>query len=138
MVMTPQSRDSGITLARDSDAAFGASAPADEITIRRNFRTQSSQKKRDNFLLSESRCSEQGRPAATQNAGLFVALGSAAQCIGNDYRTTRRVVWCITGKARDRKLSDFKLAERVSRLSVRIRRRQVFHENFAGAENGPQ
>src|SRR6476646_1464242 len=125
---------SEFTLARDSDTSVRCERTTpDGITIRKKFSLQQSSQKKDNFLLQMNLDVQNTGPQPHTNSDYFIALGSAAPIHPRDYPYYTRLVWCISGKARDRNVSSFQGSGGVLGIGAHPAQ-AVFQENFAGAE----
>src|SRR5438034_675664 len=94
-------RLSEFTASAESDSAVQFErTTAEQVTIRKKFFFQQSPEKKDNFVVEMDVDLENRGAKPYQNAGYFVALGSAAPIHFKDYPSYTRLVWCIDGKAK--------------------------------------
>ena len=122
------------TLTRESDSSIRCERTApDGITIRKKFSFLESKQKKDNFLLELNLDVQNTGAQRHSNADYFVALGSAAPIHPKDYPYYTRLVWSISGKARDRNVSSFQGSGGFLGIGAHATQ-PVFQENFAGAE----
>src|SRR5947207_7879342 len=125
---------SEFTLLRESDSTIRYErAMPDGITIRKKFSLLQSSQKKDNFLLDFNVDVQNTGAQPYAKADYFVALGSAAPIHPKDYPYYTRLVWCISGKARDRNVSAFQGSGGFLGIGAHAPQ-PVFQENFAGAE----
>jgi YidC/Oxa1 family membrane protein insertase len=96
------------TLSRESDTSISCEqSRPDGITVRKKFSMLQSSEKKDNFLVELNVDVHNTGSEPYTNADYFVALGSAAPIHPRDYPYYTRLVWCVSGKARDRNVSSF-------------------------------
>jgi YidC/Oxa1 family membrane protein insertase len=73
---------------------------AEQLAIRKKFFFEKSPENKDNYVIEMDVDLENRGTKPYQNAGYFVALGSAAPIHPKDYPSYTRLVWCIDGKAK--------------------------------------
>ncbi|HXQ02735.1 MAG TPA: membrane protein insertase YidC, partial [Candidatus Udaeobacter sp.] len=73
---------------------------AEQVTIRKKFFFEKSPENKDNYVIEMDVDLENRGSKPYQNAGYFVALGSAAPSHPKDYPSYTRLVWCIDGRAK--------------------------------------
>src|SRR5438309_1192296 len=105
----------------------------EQITIRKKFFFPPSTEKKDNFIIGLDVDLENRGPNPYQNAGYFVALGSAAPIHPRDYPYYTRLVWCIAGKAKGIDVGWFGGGGGFLGMGQRAAR-PFYQENIAGAE----
>ncbi len=106
---------------------------AEQVTIRKKFFFQQSPEKKDNFVVEMDVDLENRGAKPYQNAGYFVALGSAAPIHFKDYPSYTRLVWCIDGKAKGIDVGWFGGGGGFLGMGQRAAR-PFYQENIAGAE----
>src|SRR5207253_6304807 len=125
---------SEFTLLRESDSSIRCErAMPDGITIRKKFSLLQSSQKKDNFLLDFNVDIQNTGAQPYAKADYFVALGSAAPIHPRDYPYYTRLVWCISGKARDRNVSAFQGGSGFLGMGAHAPQ-PFFQQDFAGAE----
>ena len=91
---------SEFTASAESDSAVQFErTTAEQVTIRKKFFFQQSPEKKDNFVVEMDVDLENRGAKPYQNAGYFVALGSAAPIHFKDYPSYTRLVWCIVARS---------------------------------------
>lgn len=114
-------------------------ATADQVTIRKKFFFEKSSENRDNYVIEMDVDLENRGTKPYQNAGYFVALGSAAPIHSKDYPSYTRLVWCvgcggwITSGAKGIDVGWFGASGGFLGLGQRAAR-PYYQENIAGAE----
>src|SRR2546426_2472588 len=73
---------------------------AEQVAIRKKFFFEKSPENKDNYVIEMDVDLENRGSKPYQNAGYFVALGSAAPIHPKDYPSYTRLVWCIDGRAK--------------------------------------
>src|SRR6266513_5964904 len=73
---------------------------AEQVGVRKKFFFEKSPENKDNYVIEMDIDLENRGTKPYQNAGYFVALGSAAPIHPKDYPSYTRLVWCIDGKAK--------------------------------------
>src|SRR5205807_1723842 len=73
---------------------------AERVAIRKKFFFEKSAENKDNYVIEMDVDLENRGTKPYQNAGYFVALGSAAPIHPKDYPSYTRLVWCIDGRAK--------------------------------------
>src|SRR5205814_2579248 len=127
-------RLSEFTASAESDSAVQFErTTAEQITIRKKFFFQQSPEKKDNFVVEMDVDLENRGAKPYQNAGYFVALGSAAPIHFKDYPSYTRLVWCIDGKAKGIDVGWFGGGGGFLGMGQRAAR-PFYQENIAGAE----
>src|SRR5205807_10535305 len=122
------------TASPESNSAFQFERTTPEqITIRKKFFFPPSTEKKDNFIIGLDVDLENRGPNPYQSAGYFVALGSAAPIHPRDYPYYSRLVWCISGKAKDRNVSAFQGGSGFLGMGAHAPQ-PFFQQDFAGAE----
>jgi YidC/Oxa1 family membrane protein insertase len=91
---------SEFTPSLESESVVLFERSAEQVTTRKKFFFQKSSEKKDNFVVEMDVDFENHGAKPFQNAGYFVALGSAAPIHPKDYPSYTRLVWCIDGKAK--------------------------------------
>ena len=127
-------RISEFTASAESDSAVQFErTTAEQVTIRKKFFFQQSPEKKDNFVVEMDVDLENRGAKPYQNAGYFVALGSAAPIHFKDYPSYTRLVWCIDGKAKGIDVGWFGGGGGFLGMGQRAAR-PFYQENIAGAE----
>ena len=127
-------RLSEFTASAESDSAVQFErTTAEQVTIRKKFFFQQSPEKKDNFVVEMDVDLENRGAKPYQNAGYFVALGSAAPIHFKDYPSYTRLVWCIDGKAKGIDVGWFGGGGGFLGMGQRAAR-PFYQENIAGAE----
>ena len=122
------------TASAESDSAVQFErTTAEQVTIRKKFFFQQSPEKKDNFVVEMDVDLENRGAKPYQNAGYFVALGSAAPIHFKDYPSYTRLVWCIDGKAKGIDVGWFGGGGGFLGMGQRAAR-PFYQENIAGAE----
>ena len=125
---------SEFTASAESDSAVQFErTTAEQVTIRKKFFFQQSPEKKDNFVVEMDVDLENRGAKPYQNAGYFVALGSAAPIHFKDYPSYTRLVWCIDGKAKGIDVGWFGGGGGFLGMGQRAAR-PFYQENIAGAE----
>jgi YidC/Oxa1 family membrane protein insertase len=125
---------SEFTASAESDSAVQFErTTAEQVTIRQKFFFQQSPEKKDNFVVEMDVDLENRGAKPYQNAGYFVALGSAAPIHFKDYPSYTRLVWCIDGKAKGIDVGWFGGGGGFLGMGQRAAR-PFYQENIAGAE----
>src|SRR5438067_1681203 len=73
---------------------------AEQVGVRKKFFFEKSPENKDNYVIEMDIDLENRGTKPYQNAGYFVALGSAAPIHPKDYPSYTRLVWCIDGRAK--------------------------------------
>src|SRR4030095_4804055 len=105
----------------------------EQVAIRKKFFFQKSPEEKDNFVVEMDVDLENRGSKPYQNAGYFVALGSAAPIHPKDYPSYSRLVWCIDGKAKGIDVGWFGGGGGFLGMGQRAAR-PFYQENIAGAE----
>src|SRR5437762_3339353 len=127
-------RLSEFTASAESDSAVQFErTTAEQVTIRKKFFFQQSPEKKDNFVVEMDVDLENRGAKPYQNAGYFVALGSAAPIHFKDYPSYTRLVWCIDGKAKGIDVGWFGGGGGFLGMGQRAAR-PLYQQNIAGAE----
>jgi len=105
----------------------------EQIAIRKKFFFEKSPENKDNYVIEMDVDLENRGTMPYQNAGYFVALGSAAPIHSKDYPSYTRLVWCIDGRAKGIDVGWFGSSGGFLGLGQRPAR-PYYHENVAGAE----
>ncbi|PYL08864.1 MAG: hypothetical protein DME33_06135 [Verrucomicrobia bacterium] len=122
------------TLSRDSDGSVRCERATPEgVTTRKKFFFPQAKEKKDNFLveLDLDVANTGAQPYASGD--YFLALGSAAPIHPRDYPYYTRLVWCISGKSRDRNVSAFQGGGGFLGMGAHAPQ-PFFQQDFAGAE----
>src|SRR5437016_5363567 len=106
---------------------------AEQIAIRKKFFFEKSPEPKDNYVIEMDVDLENRGTKPYQNAGYFVALGSAAPIHPKDYPSYTRLVWCIDGRAKGIDVGWFGSSGGFLGLGQRAAR-PYYQENIAGAE----
>src|SRR3984893_10453069 len=106
---------------------------AEQVAIRKKFFFEKSPENKDNYVIEMDVDLENRGSKPYQNAGYFVALGSAAPIHPKDYPSYTRLVWCIDGRAKGIDVSWFGSSGGFLGLGQRAAR-PYYQENIAGAE----
>jgi YidC/Oxa1 family membrane protein insertase len=106
---------------------------AEQVAIRKKFFFEKSPENKDNYVIEMDVDLENRGSKPYQNAGYFVALGSAAPIHPKDYPSYTRLVWCIDGKAKGIDVGWFGSSGGFLGLGQRAAR-PYYQENIAGAE----
>jgi YidC/Oxa1 family membrane protein insertase len=122
------------TFSRESDSQISCErSTPDGIAVRKKFSLLQSSDKKDNFLVELNVDVQNNGEQPYTKADYFVALGSASPIHPRDYPYYTRLVWYITGKARDKNVSAFQGSGGILGFGQHPPQ-PVFQENFAGAE----
>ena len=105
----------------------------EQVAIRKKFFFEKSPENKDNYVIEMDVDLENRGARPYQNAGYFVALGSAAPIHPKDYPSYTRLVWCIDGKAKGIDVGWFGSSGGFLGLGQRAAR-PYYQENIAGAE----
>jgi len=105
----------------------------DQVAIRKKFFFEKSPENKDNYVIGMDLALENQGTKPYQNAGYFVALGSAAPIHPKDYPSYTRLVWCIDGRAKGIDVGWFGSSGGFLGLGQRAAR-PFYQENVAGAE----
>ena len=73
---------------------------AEQVAIRKKFFFEKSPENKDNYVIEMDVDLENRGSKPYQNAGYFVALGSAAPIHPKDYPSYTRLIWCVDGRAK--------------------------------------
>ena len=106
---------------------------AEQVAIRKKFFFEKSPENKDNYVIEMDVDLENRGIKPYQNAGYFVALGSAAPIHPKDYPSYTRLVWCIDGRAKGIDVGWFGSSGGFLGLGQRAAR-PYYQENIAGAE----
>jgi len=106
---------------------------AEQVAIRKKFFFEKSPENKDNYVIEMDVDLENRGTKAYQNAGYFVALGSAAPIHPKDYPSYTRLALCIDGKAKGIDVGWFGSSGGFLGLGQRAAR-PYYQENIAGAE----
>src|SRR5881398_2517699 len=106
---------------------------AEQVAIRKKFFFEKSPENKDNYVIEMDVDLENRGSKPYQNAGYFVALGSAAPIHPKDYPSYTRLVWCIDGRAKGIDVGWFGSSGGFLGLGQRAAR-PFYQENIAGAE----
>ena len=106
---------------------------AEQVAIRKKFFFEKSPENKDNYVIEMDVDLENRGSKPYQNAGYFVALGSAAPIHPKDYPSYTRLVWCIDGRAKGIDVGWFGSSGGFLGLGQRAAR-PYYQENIAGAE----
>ena len=105
----------------------------EQVAMRKKFFFEKSPENKDNYVIEMDVDLENRGARPYQNAGYFVALGSAAPIHPKDYPSYTRLVWCIDGKAKGIDVGWFGSSGGFLGLGQRAAR-PYYQENIAGAE----
>jgi YidC/Oxa1 family membrane protein insertase len=106
---------------------------AEQVTIRKKFFFEKSPENKDEYVIEMDIDLENRGTKPYQNAGYFVALGSAAPIHPKDYPSYTRLAWCINGRAKGIDVGWFGSSGGFLGLGQRAAR-PYYQENIAGAE----
>ena len=106
---------------------------AEQVAIRKKFFFEKFPENKDNYVIEMDVDLENRGAKPYQNAGYFVALGSAAPIHPKDYPSYTRLVWCIDGRAKGIDVGWFGSSGGFLGLGQRAAR-PYYQENIAGAE----
>ncbi len=106
---------------------------AEQVFIRKKFSFENSSENKDNYVIEMDVDLENRGSKPYQNAGYFVALGSAAPIHPKDYPSYTRLVWCIDGRAKGIDVGWFGSSGGFLGVGQRAAR-PYYQENIAGAE----
>jgi YidC/Oxa1 family membrane protein insertase len=106
---------------------------AEQVAIRKKFFFEKSPENKDNYVIEMDVDLENRGFKPYQNAGYFVALGSAAPIHPKDYPSYTRLAWCIDAKAKGIDVGWFGSSGGFLGLGQRAAR-PYYQENIAGAE----
>jgi YidC/Oxa1 family membrane protein insertase len=106
---------------------------AEQVGVRKKFFFEKSPENKDNYVIEMDVDLENRGTKPYQNAGYFVALGSAAPIHPKDYPSYTRLVWCIDGRAKGIDVGWFGSSGGFLGLGQRAAR-PYYQENIAGAE----
>jgi YidC/Oxa1 family membrane protein insertase len=106
---------------------------AEQIAIRKKFFFEKSPENKDNYVIEMDVDLENQGMKPYQNAGYFVALGSAAPIHPKDYPSYTRLAWCIDGRAKGIDAGWFGSSGGFLGFGQRAAR-PYYQENLAGAE----
>jgi YidC/Oxa1 family membrane protein insertase len=106
---------------------------AEQVAIRKKFFFEKSSENKDNYVIEMDVHLENRGSKPYQNAGYFVALGSAAPNHPKDYPSYTRLVWCIDGRAKGIDVGWFASSGGFLGLAQRAAR-PYYQENISGAE----
>ena len=106
---------------------------ADQVAVRKKFFFEKSPENKDNYVIEMDVDLENRGTKPYQNAGYFVALGSAAPIHPKDYPSYTRLVWCIDGRAKGIDVGWFGSSGGFLGIGQRAAR-PYYQENVAGAE----
>jgi YidC/Oxa1 family membrane protein insertase len=105
----------------------------EQIAIRKKFFFEKSPEPKDNYVIEMDVDLENRGTKPYQNAGYFVALGSAAPIHPKDYPSYTRLVWCIDGRAKGIDVGWFGSSGGFLGLGQRAAR-PYYEESIHGAE----
>jgi YidC/Oxa1 family membrane protein insertase len=105
----------------------------EQVVIRKKFSFEKSSENKDNYVIDMDVDLENRGPKPYQNAGYFVALGSAAPVHPKDYPSYTRLVWCIDGRAKGIDVGWFASSGGFVGLGQRAAR-PYYEESIHGAE----
>src|SRR5213595_4230341 len=105
----------------------------EQVAIRKKFFFEKSPENKDNYVIEMDVDLENRGTKPYQNAGYFVALGSAAPIHPKDYPSYTRLVWCIDGRAKGIDVGWFGSSGGFLGLGQRAAR-PYYQESVAGAE----
>src|SRR5262249_55522651 len=105
----------------------------DQVAVRKKFFFEKSAENKDNYVIDMDVDLENRGTKPYQNAGYFVALGSAAPIHPKDYPSYTRLVWCIDGRAKGIDVGWFGSSGGFLGLGQRAAG-PYYQENVAGAE----
>src|SRR5207245_4947476 len=128
------------TLSRDPDGSIRCERAMPEgVTMRKKFFFPQAKEKKDNFLVELDLDVANARAQPYASDDYFLALGSAAPIHPRDYPYYTRLVWCISGKAKDRNVSAFQGSGGFLGFGQHSAQ-PVFQENFEKQQpsGGPQ
>jgi YidC/Oxa1 family membrane protein insertase len=106
---------------------------SEQVAIRKKFFFEKSSEQKDNYVIEMDVDLENRGTKPYQNAGYFVALGSAAPIHPKDYPSYTRLAWCIDGKAKGVDVGWFGSSGGFLGLGQRAAR-PYYEESIAGAE----
>ena len=121
------------TASAQSDSVQFERMTAEQLAIRKKFFFEKSPENKDNYVIEMDVDLENRGFKPYQNAGYFVALGSAAPIHPKDYPSYTRLAWCIDGKAKGIDVGWFGSSGGFLGLGQRAAR-PYYQENIAGAE----
>src|SRR5438874_6607877 len=107
--------------------------PPEQIAIRKKFFFEKSPEPKDNYVIEMDVDLENRGTKPYQNAGYFVALGSAAPIHPKDYPSFTRLVRCIDGRAKGIDVGWFGSSGGILGLGQRAAR-PYFEQTLGGAE----
>src|SRR5438046_6047566 len=106
---------------------------AEQVGVRKKFFFEKSPENKDNYVIEMDIDLENRGTKPYQNAGYFVALGSAAPIHPKDYPSYTRLVWCIDGRAKGIDVGWFGSSGGFLGLGQRAAR-PYYEESIHGAE----
>ena len=122
------------TLSRDPDGSIRCERAMPEgVTMRKKFFFPQAKEKKDNFLVELDLDVANARAQPYASDDYFLALGSAAPIHPRDYPYYTRLVWCISGKAKDRNVSAFQGGSGFLGMGAHAPQ-PFFQQDFARAE----
>ncbi len=107
---------------------------AEQVAIRKKFFFEKSPENKDNYVIEMDVDLENRGSKPYQNAGYFVALGSAAPIHPKDYPSYTRLIWCVDGRAKGIDVGWFGSSGGFLGLVGQRAARPYYQENIAGAE----
>ena len=108
---------------------------AEQVAIRKKFFFEKSPENKDDYVIEMDVDLENRGSKPYQNAGYFVALGSAAPIHPKDYPSYTRLIWCVDGRAKGIDVGWFGSSGGFLGLGLGQRAaRPYYQENIAGAE----
>jgi YidC/Oxa1 family membrane protein insertase len=122
------------TASTESNSVVQFARTTDEqVVVQKKFSFEKSSENKDNYVIDLAVDLENRGTKPYQNAGYFVALGSAAPIHPKDYPSYTRLVWCIDGRAKGIDVGWFGSSGGFLGVGQRAAR-PYYQENIAGAE----
>ena len=107
---------------------------AEQVAIRKKFFFEKSPENKDNYVIEMDVDLENRGSKPYQNAGYFVALGSAAPIHPKDYPSYTRLIWCVDGRAKGIDVGWFGSSSGFLGLVGQRAARPIYQETISGAE----
>ena len=107
---------------------------AEQVAIRKKFFFEKSPENKDNYVIEMDVDLENRGSKPYQNAGYFVALGSAAPIHPKDYPSYTRLIWCVDGRAKGIDVGWFGSSSGFLGLVGQRAARPIYQEPLSGAE----
>jgi YidC/Oxa1 family membrane protein insertase len=87
-------------MTRQGDAVQFERELPEKVTIRKKFSLPQTSEKKDNFLVELDVDLSNGGTKPYENAGYYLALGTASATHPKDYPSYTRLAWCVGGSAK--------------------------------------